>query len=170
MNDTEEKIFNLMKSLVIADTKTIETLIGKSYALAYKYLNNLADMDKIEKHSGFWRMPGCKSEWGIHSQLLTGNLATILKTYPDAVVFREHTIPEVGLRPDAIILLKRGGEGRVFILETVNNETEESLQMKFNFWKNWAGATEYLSNLFGYVVPYFDLITSNELTAYMEGL
>ena len=70
MNVKEEAVLNYLNSLVISDTKTLSEIAsakglweeGKSYAIVYKALNGLADIQKIEKHKGFWRVPGYRSE------------------------------------------------------------------------------------------------------------
>jgi len=49
-------------------------------------------------------------------------------------------------------------------------ETESYAEMKRNVWKTWGDAPKYLSALFGYVIPRFDIVTSNDLKTYLEGL
>jgi len=79
-----------------------------------------------------------------------------------AIVFREYTIPEIGLRPDAIIMLQKGGEGMVLVLEIVCHETEQYLASKIHAWQQFEGALDYLSNLFKFKIPHFLICTTGE--------
>lgn len=171
-------VSDIFFALKIADALTVgEILLAKGLysnlqsarVNAQKALNNLAALDQIEKHHGYYRALDCKSEYKEHARLLTKSLAKILIRF-DAAIHREIAISEIGLRPDAVVLLKKDGRGLCFVLEVVNNEPEIYLQSKINAWKNWAGALPYLSRLFGYTIPHFELITSSDLDSFLEGL
>lgn len=77
-------------------------------------------------------------------------------------IFREHYIPKLDRRADAIVFLSTEDMGYVFLLETVHEEKEEYLSNKIRSWKEWPDATDYLSRLVGFEVPYFDIIVLKE--------
>jgi hypothetical protein len=76
------------------------------------------------------------------------------------------------LRPDAIVLLTKENLGACFVFEAMDTETESYFEMKKNVWKAWDDAPKYLTELFGTVppIPYFDIVKSDELKTYLEGL
>lgn len=76
-----------------------------------------------------------------------------------AKIFREHYVPKLDRRADALVLLTQGNMGFCFLLEAVHEEKEEYLANKIWSWKEWPDATEYLSNLFKVKIPHFDIIT-----------
>lgn len=174
-------VSNIMQSLRIADSLTVgEILLAKKlYANlqsarvnAQKKLNELVALGKLEKGNGFYRTLDCKSEYKEHAQLITKSLAEVLKLPVDSIIQREITTP-VGLRPDAIVLLIRNNQGHCLILEVINNETEAYLQQKINTWHNWPEATTFLSNLFRYQIPHYEIITVTDLVgfnAYLKGV
>jgi len=49
-------------------------------------------------------------------------------------ILREPEIKELGLRPDAVVLLTRGDKALCFVLEICLNETEDYLRQKINAW------------------------------------
>jgi hypothetical protein len=164
----EDEVMALMESLVIATDKEVGEIMasrghwgeGQSARVqASKSLKNLIDLSKLERRNGVYRLPGCKSEYKEHAQLLTKSLAQILKLNP-AVVHRELTIPEVGLRPDAICFAIKNQHGLCFVLEVMNNETPEYLKRKINVWNHWKNSKDFLGNLFGYCVPNFLIAVS----------
>ncbi len=163
----EELVMEYMKKLVIADKHVIAGLMRGKWSEgtsavnnSYKALTNLVGMGKLVQGNGFFRLPGCKSNYEEHAQLLTKALVEVLKTKLVRKIFREHTIPEVGLRPDAIVFLERDGKGLCFILEVCNNEPEDYLRHKVNTWLHWEGSTEYLSNLFNTKIPFFNIVVA----------
>lgn len=169
----------LINSLQISDKHTIGDIMsyrgkwkpGTSASNnSYKYLKELADLGELVQGKGYFKIPTCKSEYGEHAQLLTKALAKLFKTPYEPIIFREKTIQEVGLRPDAIVLLKNGNKGRCFVLEVVNNELPIYLEHKKNIWKSWGEDLNYLSKLFGFKIPYYDFITSETLDSYLEEL
>lgn len=177
----EEMIYGLMESLVIADKHVIGDLMAhkglwtagvSAVNNSYKALNLLVDSGKLIKGENFYKLPECKSEYKEHSQLLTKAFAEIIKFNPNCRIFREHTIAEKGLRPDGIVLLSKDGKGVCFILEVMNNESESYAEMKRRVWESFDEATEYLTKLFGTIppIPYFDIVTSDNLKTYLEGL
>jgi hypothetical protein len=175
----EDTVYEIMQKLVIADTKTVSEVMSargiwtagqSAYQNTYKVLNTLTALGKLKKGGTYWKLPECQSEYLEHAVLLSKHLADILKLNIPAIVFREKDIPEVGLRPDALILLTKDNQGLCFILEAVNNETQQYLEKKRNIWKTWDGALKKLSSLFGYKIMQFELITSDTLQEFLEGL
>ena len=126
---------------------------------AQKALNNEVELNHLEKCKGFYRVPGCKSEHGEHSRLLTQYLVEILKV-TDATIYREHIVSEIGLRPDALVLITHGDRGLCVILEVVHNETQEYLKQKVSAWNGWTGSNQYLSQLFGCLIQGFSIVTA----------
>ena len=176
----EDEIMRLMKVLKIADKHTIGRIMSQrghwaegtsATNNAYKILCSLADLNQLEKGKGYFRIPGCKSEYQQHARLVTLVIIEILLRYPDSLIHREHSIPEVGLRPDILaLLIRKGQEGRCLVTEIVNHELDQSLEKKRNAWESWSGATEYLSQLFGYRIPFFDFIALEEETSWLEDM
>lgn len=169
------EVSQIINSLRISDTLTIAEILYFNYPNYYsnihstrvqvqKILNSLVDKKDLVKENGFYRVPECKSEYKEHSQILTKALAQVLKLNKTAIIFRELNIPEISLRPDAVILLTNHNKGLCFILEAVNNEPLEYLQMKINAWRSWANANQFLTHLFGYVIPCFDIVTTGDST------
>jgi hypothetical protein len=161
------QVSDIIQSLRIADPLTVgEILLAKKLYLnlqsarvnAQKKLNELVSLGHLERGDNYYRVLNCKSEYKEHSRLLTKALAEVLKLEVQSTIFREITISEVGLRPDAICLLTKNNQGMCLILECLINEPPEYLQMKQNTWDNWPGATEYLSQLFKYQIPFFELV------------
>lgn len=169
----EEKIYGWMKELVIADKHIIGDLAhhfglwtaGTSAVNnSYKALNVLVDAGRLEKgETGYYRTLGCRSEYKEHAQLLTKALADILKLNYQTTILREPTIPEIGLRPDAIVFLTKKDKGLCFILEVCNNEFPEYLMQKVDVWGSWNEAEENLSKLFGNAVKNYDIVVSGDI-------
>ncbi|MHC1743943.1 MAG: hypothetical protein AB9873_13045 [Syntrophobacteraceae bacterium] len=162
-------IEEIMRKLVIADKHVIgEIMAGRGVWKAgtsavnnsYKDLVKLVELGRLEKCDGFFRLVGCRSDYKEHAQLLTQYLANIIKSY-QCVIYREHEVKPISLRSDAIVLLIKENKGRCLVVEVVNQETQQYLNQKREAWK-WDGATEYLSGLFGYRIPYFEFLTSEE--------
>lgn len=162
---SKEKVLKIMQTIKIADSKTVGGIMsawgvwkaGNSATVnSHKALTYHAEMKNIEKCDGFWRVDS-KSEWKEHAQKLTGKIANILINYPESIIKREHFIKEVGLRADAICLFIQDGKGKCVIYEVMINETDEYLKQKINTWNQWEEATEYLSRLFGYHIPNFEV-------------
>jgi len=173
----ESTIFEIMEALVIADKHVIGDIMAhkelwtkgvSAVNNSYKALNCLVECGKLVKGDSYFKLPHCKSNYEQHARLLTRALAEILKTNPNCRIFREHTIAEKGLRPDALVLLKKENQGMCLVLEVCHNETENYFEQKMNTWRYWSGAAAYLSQLTGYRVPHFDIVRSNELTDYLK--
>ena len=173
------QVSEILQSLRIADPITVgEILLAKGlYSTlqsarvnAQKKLNQLVAQGALERGHGFYRALGCKSEYKEHSQLLTKTLAELFKIPAKPIIHREITIPEVGLRPDAICLITKDNQGLCLILECLINETESYYAMKENTWNNWDGATDYLSQLFGYSIPHFELVPIITVDGFKEFL
>ncbi|MFZ0931693.1 MAG: hypothetical protein WAN11_24050 [Syntrophobacteraceae bacterium] len=163
----EPEVLRVMDTLRVSDRQPVGEIMavrvgwqrGISAAnQAFKALSNLAAIGKIEKHRGFFRMPGCTSDYGIHARLITQAVSEILICYPDSVIFREHSIP-IGLRPDSICLLRQGQSAFCMVLEVMNNETQEEVERKIRAWEQWKEATSYLSSLFKVRIPHYEIIT-----------
>lgn len=170
----EEVVMELMNQLVIADKHTIGDLMAhkglwtagtSAVNNSYKALNTLVDAGKLERGDGYFRLPGCKSEYQEHSQLLTKSLAEILKLNHQTKIFREKTISEIGLRPDALVLLTKGNQALCFILEVCHNEFPEFLTQKVHAWRSWENALQFLSQLFEIKVTAFDIVVAGDTTA-----
>jgi hypothetical protein len=162
----EEEVMLIIQQLTILDDKTVGDIMasrgvwtaGQSARTnSGKALKNLAELRKVERCDGFYRLPGCKSEYAEHARLLTQILAELIKSY-QAVIKREHTIPDKGLRPDAICLITHDNFGLCLIIEAMHNETEEYFQKKAHIWESWEDSLGYLSHLFGYKIPHFDIV------------
>lgn len=175
----EETIYQLMESLVISDKQTIGD-IQASKGLwspgpsavnnSYKALCNLSDLGKLTKGDGYFKLPDCRSEYKEHAQLITKALAEILKLDVQSTIKREVVISEVGLRPDAIVLITKDNHGICLILEVCNNETPEYLQSKINVWESWQGDTQFLSRLFGIKIPHYEVVPVTVLDGFISYL
>ncbi|MCL5423380.1 MAG: hypothetical protein M1461_13070 [Nitrospirae bacterium] len=138
---------------------------------AQKKLNDLVALRQLERGDGYYRVPGCQSEYHDHARLLSKCIAEILKVHTTVpAIHREHTIPEIGLRPDAIVLLTKDNLGYCFILEVLINETDEYLRQKYNAWHLWENSLAYLSKLFGYHIPSFDIVPVTDLVGFITFL
>jgi len=166
----EYKVLELLHVLKVADDKTIgEIMASKGIWTAGQSARNqsnramrdLADLGKLEKGNGFYRVPGCKSEYSDHSKLLTQSLSKILQIPYNPTIYREHTF-ENGLRSDAVVLLKNGDKGLCFIFEICHTETYSYLKSKHDEWVRWSGAKRALTQLFGVKIPHFGFIVEGK--------
>ncbi len=167
----EEEIKRIMEALVIADDKIVGEIMaaqgiwgeGQSARVqAARALKNLASTNQLEKGVRFYRLPGCKSEYGEHAKLISQAIARLKTNFPNSIIHREHTVIEVGLCPDIMAMVIGGQEANCAIIEIVNHETERYLESKLNVWDQWSGACQYLSRLFGYRIPHFEFIALRE--------
>jgi hypothetical protein len=164
----DETVMEIMNQLIIADKHIVGDLMAhkglwtagvSAVNNSYKALNLLVDAGRLERGNSYFRLPGCcKSEYKEHAQHLTKALASIIKLNYTTTIFREHEIKEVGLRPDAIVLLIRGNEALCFILEVMNNESPAYFTQKRNVWDSWQGAKDYLSKLFNTNIKAYDIV------------
>jgi len=182
----EDTVLTIMESLVIADKHVIGDIMAhkgiwkagtSAVNNSYKSLNALVDLGKLEKTGNYFRLPGCRSEGKEHAMALTAALVDIIKLKLDYVIFREPTIKEISLRPDAIVYLSRGDKALCFILEICLNETEDYLRQKINAWKHYERGKEVLSEILGTRVKAFDIVVSGqeaegafEFKSYLEAL
>ncbi len=169
----KEKVMEVMQVLkkandvIAGDVVNIRYNIGWSRGhsermQARKVLDRLVAERKIIKKDGYYHTPDVKDGYGEHAQLLTCAIAEILKLGNNKpIIFREKLL-SVGLRPDALVLLKRNNQGLCFALEILNNETRPYLQQKINTWKNWRQGTAELSRLFNVKIPHFDVVVHPE--------
>lgn len=172
----EEAVMELMSQLVIADKHIIGDLMAyKGFWTAgvsavnnsYKALNTLVDAGRLERGEGYYRLSECKSEFKEHAQLLSKSIAEILKLKLNVKVLREVTLNEIGLRPDALVLLIKYDRFACFVLEVCNHEINfpEFLIQKVNAWRQWDKALETLSQLFQTPIKAFDIVVSGDITA-----
>jgi hypothetical protein len=163
-----------MEQLVIADKHIIAEIMAfkkiwltgtSSVNNSYKVLNLLVDSGKLIKGDGYFKLPDCKSEYKEHAQLLTKALAEILKLNYTSKIFREVTLQEVGLRPDALVLLIKDSQALMFVLEVCNNEFPKFLQQKVNVLRNWDWVLEMFSKIFETKIKAFDIVVSGDITA-----
>lgn len=174
-------VSEIIQSLHIADALTVgEILHSKGvYSTlqsarvnAQKKLNELVALEQLIRGDGYYRTPDCRSQYKEHARLITQTLSEVLKLPLNSVIHREISTP-VGLRPDAIILLTKDNRGLCLILEVVNHETEAYLEQKINTWNNWPEAGEFLSKLFRYRIPHYEIVTVTDLvgfSAYLQGV
>jgi len=169
--DREQEVMNIMEGLVIAKDKHVGEVMaarghwtaGQSARVnAGKVLKKLAELGKIERVNGHFRTPGCRSEFKEHSQLLTETLTDLMKIY-EAKILREVWVEKIGLRADAVCLLKKGNRGYAFILEVLNKETPDQVNRnKKRVWDQWPDAKDFLSRLLGHKIPWFDFIVLSQ--------
>jgi len=177
----KDRILEIMQKVVIANIQTIAATIealgiwqagDSTYQNVYKCLNLLVKEGKLIKEKNYYKIPACKSNFDSHAINLTCDLASILKSYPQSIIYREHTISEVGLRPDALVLIRKinqegGGAACAIVYECVLQERPEYLTKKENIWKTWQGALTFLTNLFNQKIPYFEFVTSENLNNFL---
>lgn len=170
----EDLVFSLMQGLVIADKHVIGSIMAHKKIWtpgvsdvnnSSKALNNLSDLGKLEKGDKFYRIVGCQSNYGIHAKLLTVCLSEIIKLDYQTKIFREKTISEIGLRPDALVLLTKNNQALCFILEVCHNEFPQFLQQKVNTWRSWENALPFLSQLFETKIKAFDIVVAGDMVA-----
>lgn len=170
----EEVVMELMNQLVIADKHIIGDLMAykelwtagtSAVNNSYKALNILVDAGRLERGDGYFRLPSCKSEYQEHSKLLTKSLAEILKLNYHTKIFREKTISEIGLRPDALVLLTKDSQALCFVHEVCHNEFPQFLQQKVNSWRSYGNALQFLSQLFEIEIKAFDIVVAGDITA-----
>lgn len=172
--ETEKIALNIIQQLRIIDAITLsEILISPAYNLSWKeghsariqaqkILNHLADLGELEKGRGFYRIPGCKSEYSEHSRLLTRALAELLKLPGiEPAIIREEKITN-GLIPDALVLIRRRDQGLCFILETAHRETQGYLTAKIKEWQNSEKSLTVLSQIFNQKILHFDIVIDGE--------
>jgi hypothetical protein len=164
------KVFDALTVGEILHAKGVYSNLQSARVNAQKKLNELVALGQLEKCNGFYRIPGCKSEYKEHAHLITKALAEVLKLPATSIIHREITIPAVGLRPDAIVLITKNNQGLCLILEVCNNETPEYLQSKINVWNNWPESTHFLSNLLNYRIPHYELVPITVLDGFIAFL
>jgi len=139
-----------------------------AYVQAQKSLQGAVDLKWLEKGANghiYYKKPGLKSKHEDHSKQLSNYLTSIICKFPEAriSIFREHSIPEISLIPDAICFISHEGRGRCFIFEVCRYETLDYLTGKFNKWTYWNNALPYLSNLLELKIPAFDFVSSKKV-------
>jgi len=166
----DDKVLRVMESIKIADKHVLAQIMASqgiwkagtsAVNNSYKALTDLTAMGKLVKGDGYFKTPDCRSEYADHARLLTKSLSELYK-HSDPIIFREHTITEVAIRPDALVLSTKSGKGICFVLEVCHTETPEYLNQKVTTWRNWDNSLNYLSELFGYKIPHFEIVVDGE--------
>ncbi len=170
----EEMIMELMNQLVYATKHDIGDIMAhrgiwtkgpSTVNNSYKHLTTLTDSGLLEKGEGFFKLSGMKGEHKEHSRLLTAALIKILKLNLTTKIYRESLISELGIIPDALVLIVKGDNAAVFVLEVCHNETPDYLTSKINVWKGYENATQKLSEVFGGEVKEFDIVVAGDIEA-----
>lgn len=158
-NTVEEIMMKLQKATArqigeVLHAKGLVSSVASGDATCRRVLEDLITRGKIKKDGSCFMLPNL-SGFADHDKKLTGGLIEFLKRW-NCDVYREHSIQEVGLRPDALILVKNGERGACIILEVTATEKKEYLQQKLTTWKGWKSSLSYLSDLFGTKIPCFN--------------
>lgn len=175
----EKEGLQVMSKLVIASAKEVGMVMAamgiwtagvSAVNNASKSLKNLHSLGQLEAGKGFYRWPGCRSEWGGHAQTLSNELARILCKYPQSVVRREILVPHLSRRADALIGLRRGNEMAVIVYECTVSENRTSYENKKNEWLSSRKQSQpFLSEQFGVDVPDYSILGSHDLDEFLRG-
>jgi hypothetical protein len=164
---TDATVKKIIEDLRVADAKTVGEIVSarknstnphSDRVQVQKQLNVLAETGGLIRGDGWYATPAYRGVFGEHDRLLTRALAEILKLNYETVIFREVAF-EPALRSDAAVLLRKDGVGLCFLLECIHTEEPTYTTMKMKTWEHWQGATEALSQLFGYRIPHFTVLT-----------
>lgn len=136
----------------------------------HKCLMNLSATGKITRRDGFFCLPHLRGNYDTHARSLTRSLVAILSKFPDSLVRREPVLVEAGLKPDALVLIRRENLGLCVWLEQTNTERESYFNGKMAKLQAWTGALTFLSATFGFKVPTFTVVRSMELDRFLESL
>lgn len=137
--------------------KGLVSSIESGDATCRRVLMDLISKGTIKKEGSCFMLPNLQG-YNDHDKKLTGGIIEFVRRW-DCEIYREHSVTEVGLRPDALILVKAGERGACIILEVVNKEKDEYLKQKLTTWNGWKSSLNYLSGLFGVNVPHFTFCT-----------
>ena len=172
-------VLSILQSLKIADAVIVgEILYAKGLyssphsarVNAQKKLNHLCSIGKLVRIGNYYRTLDCKSEYKEHARFVIQSLAELFKLKDiNPIIHREITTP-VGLRSDAIVLLTRDNQGLCLVLEVMINEPPSYFEMKQNTWDNWEGSLTYLSELFKYKIPHFEIVPITDLVGFKSFL
>ena len=167
-----DTVMELMNQLVSADKHIIGDIMAhteiwtagtSSVNNSYKALNLLVDAGRLERGDGFFRLPGCKSEYKEHAKALTNVLVEIIKLNLDYKIFREPTVKGISLRPDALVHLQKNDHSIIMVLEVCLNELPIFLDQKVHAWQQYDAALEELSTLFQpYIIKSYDIVVSGD--------
>lgn len=182
----EELIERLIRNLNKATARQIGEIlharglvssIESGDATCRRTLNDMVTKGELKKENSCYMLPHL-SGYGEHDRKLTEGLMLLLKNW-ECVVYREHTIEEVGLRVDSIVFVDGGDRHACLIVECVNTETDSYLLQKVSVWQGWKNSLEYLGDLMAITVPYFvfctygrqirDILTLDQVYKIMEG-
>ena len=158
----ERTIRNLGKATArqigeILHAKGLVSSIESGDATCRRVLADLISKGEIKKEGSCYMLPNL-SGFGEHDKKLTEALVKIMKLWK-CYIYREHSIEEVGLRPDAIVIVVKDNKACCIILEVVNTEPDNYLKQKFTTWKGWKNNLSYLSSLTMTEVPFFIFCT-----------
>ena len=77
-------------------------------------------------------------------------------------IFREHYVPKLDRRIDAIVFLSTADMGYVALIECVHEEKESYLKDKIRSFRQYPDLTDYIGRLIGFKVPYVDVLIVRE--------
>jgi len=169
--DTDTMIAEIITKLRVADARMVGDVLSTKHEFknphsarvqAQKHLNLLVETGQLMRGNGWYAVKGYRGEFKEHDRLLTQALAEILKLKYEADIHREVSF-EPGLRSDAVVLVKGEKSGLCLILEVAHSETPEYLNQKVVAWRNWQGANEALSELFGIPIFFVGRLRQNTL-------
>lgn len=178
MGKWQGRVEGFMKQLQIASAENVSKPMASLGAWTAgpsavnntaKELNTGVALGRIEKGRGYYRVPGCRSEWGAHAKKLSAELARILAHFPESEIRREVFVQVLGRRADAILLVRRGNEAACLVFECTNTETAASFTQKAKQWREWPGALQFLSDQFGIKIPSFTVLGSSALDSFLGG-
>lgn len=153
------KVFSMAQLATVAHEKhEIGSSIQSAKAILSRHIKPMVEMGELKKTGAVYHLPHLKGT-GEHAMKTTDVAVELLRHWSDVTLFRERRIHEVSMQPDLMAHIKDGERSCILIVETMINETENYFQSKRSTWEGWAGATEFLTELFGVKVPYFHLCT-----------
>jgi hypothetical protein len=179
----EDEIHKLTQDVKVFTTKDLATInfqkgywgtFQSSLTRTNELLKAFAETGKVIKSGTYWHTPEYRGEYKEHDQLITQNIVELHKPEINPILKREVSF-SCGLRSDITALLVKGNKARCAIIEVDLSETIEYLTGKFNQWTAWKDARSALSQLFGFEIPTFDLVSTSgraglKFTDYLEAL
>lgn len=167
-------IDSIMQTLWYADPQTVGMVaahLGMDWQgevsqreNARKVLTARADMGKLEKCRGYFKLTGLKGNHEEHSRAITEQIARIMMTPYQPIIKREVALPN-NLRADIAFVL-RDFENRkqlAAVMEICLNERPSYLEMKRNEHRRTKKQTAaYLSELFGYSINHYAILVSGK--------
>lgn len=121
---------------------------------ASKQLNNLTKKGVLEKFSHFYRLKGARGNGDPHALGVTDHILSILLKYPEALIYREPTLP-FGRKPDAAVLIKKKSY-QFFFLEYEDKNALDYIEGKIaDYQHNEKEVCLWFENNFGIKSPSF---------------